>query len=114
LNLLEPDTIWLFLSGSDEERFLDDISFGVECLVHRGVLASNVLLFVDQPTPLSIISSHHYLGGMEVFTTSEIVGKISQKSPAKLVVIVTGHGSEVGYPSDCLFFRDDATTYCPF
>jgi hypothetical protein len=96
LNLLEPDTIWLFLSGSDEERFLDDVSFGVECLVHRGVLASNVLLFVDQPTPLSIISSHQYLGGMEVFRTSEIVGKISQKSPAKLVVIVTGHGSEVG------------------
>jgi hypothetical protein len=96
LNLLDSDTVWLFLSGSDEERFLDDISFGVQCLTHRGVVANNILLFVDQQSPLSVISSHQYLGAMEVFKTNEILGQISQRKPSKLVVVVTGHGHEVG------------------
>jgi hypothetical protein len=96
LNLLDPSTVWLFLSGSDEERFLDDISFGVQCLAHRGVLANNILLFVDQQSPLSVISSHQYLGEMQIFKTSEILDQISQKDPAKLVVVVTGHGNEMG------------------
>jgi hypothetical protein len=96
LNLLKPDTTWLFLSGSDEERFLDDISFGIQCLTYRGVLANNIILSVDQRSPLNIISSHQYLGKMEIFKTSEVSDKILQKNPDKLVIVVTGHGSDLG------------------
>jgi hypothetical protein len=33
---------------------------------------------------------------MEIFKTSEVSDKILQKNPDKLVVVVTGHGSDLG------------------
>jgi hypothetical protein len=96
LNLLNADTVWVFISGSDEERFLDDIAFGVQCLIYRGFLTNNILLFVDQQSPLSILTSYPYPDGIEIFETREFREQVLRRNLRNLVVVVTGHGSSSG------------------
>jgi hypothetical protein len=96
LNLLSSETIWVFISGSDEDRFLDDVAFGVQCLIHRGFTTSNILLFIDQQSSLNILSSYPYPDGVQIFETCDFLNQVSQKNPTNLVVVVTGHGSENG------------------
>jgi len=96
LQLLEPDTIWAFVSGSDEERFLCDIIFGINCLLHRGFLPSNILLFIDQPIGSGFASIYKFPQDLTFFPTHEIKQQLINKNPKKLTVIVTGHGTEEG------------------
>jgi hypothetical protein len=96
LELVDADTTWVFLSGSDEDRFLDDISFGVECLKYRGFPESNILIFVDQPSGLNIFSKYSFPGNLDFYPTAKVDEILSDKKPQKLVIIVTGHGNQNG------------------
>lgn len=96
MQLLEPDTIWAFVSGSDEERFLCDIIFGVNCLLHRGFPLNNILLFIDQPIGSGFASIYKFPEDLAFFSTNEIKQQLINKKPKKLIVFVTGHGTEEG------------------
>jgi hypothetical protein len=96
LTLLGNDTVWAFVSGSDEDRFLDDISFGIQCLLHRNFSLSNILLFIDQPRGPMFVSAYGFPSELTPYTTSQLTQVLSSKCPKKLVILVTGHGNYTG------------------
>lgn len=96
INLLDDRTTWTFLSGSDEDRFLDDIFFGISCLTHRGVSLQNILIFVDRPSGSGFVAAHGFPIDLAIYSTSEFANILQSKLNEKLVVVVTGHGTETG------------------
>jgi hypothetical protein len=98
LNLLTNETIWIFLSGSDDDRFLDDIAFGIQCLLHRGFPSSNIYALVDQSSsPASIFGIYSQIFGRQIFPTQYLQTLFATRQDFKnLVLVVTGHGSEQG------------------
>lgn len=96
MNLINSETVWFFISGSDEERFLDDINFGICCLNHRGIPLSNVYLFVDQPTNFNFLSAHNFPQNIKIYSTTQLEVQLSSINPSKLVLMITGHGCESG------------------
>jgi hypothetical protein len=96
MDLLDDRTTWTFLSGSDEDRFLDDISFGISCLIHRSISLQNILIFVDQPSGSGFVAAHGFPIDIAIHPTSEFANILQSKLPEKLVVVVTGHGTETG------------------
>ncbi|ELR98514.1 hypothetical protein [Gloeocapsa sp. PCC 73106] len=97
MQLLDDNkTIWAFISGSDEDRFVNDISFGVSCLRHRRFPSINILLFIDQLKDLESNLTDKFPSDVNIYRTSSIESKLSEKNPKNLVIIVTGHGSDKG------------------
>lgn len=96
MKLLETDTVWAFLSGSDEDRFLSDISFGVACLQHRQLPEGNILLFVDQPSGANFLPAYGFPDAVEIHPTQKLPTVLTAKAPRKLVLVVTGHGKVNG------------------
>ncbi|MGG6238731.1 hypothetical protein ACQ4N7_08830 [Nodosilinea sp. AN01ver1] len=92
MKLLDSDTTWIFLSGSDEDRFLSDMLFGVKCLLHRKVPEVNILLFIDQPSGSNFVSAYGFPSGVEIFLTKELKQQLSARNIKKIVIVVTGHG----------------------
>ena len=92
MQLISEDTVWVFLSGSDEERFLDDISFGIECLIYRGIDPSRILVFVDQASTISVLSAYSFPQKIGYYPTSKLKNILDQINPVQLALIVTGHG----------------------
>lgn len=91
---LGAESLWVFVSSSQEPRHLHDIVFGVDVLRGRGVDDANILVFVDH-----LASQPHLapFGISNVYQLSEI-GKVLAQATAhpSVAVIVTGHGSETG------------------
>lgn len=96
MKLLGRDTIWVFISGSDEKRFVDDISFGIQCLRSRGFLLKNILAFIDQPLGPAFGSTYRLPEGLTVRTTNELQQVLGNQNSSTLVVVVTGHGNHNG------------------
>jgi hypothetical protein len=97
------------MSGSDEDRFLDDISFGVECLLYRNVPVDNILIFVDQPSGSNFLSAYNFPKGIEARPTAKLYDIVTAKKVGNLIIVVTGHGEHLGIsalplikPSDLL------------
>ena len=96
MKLLGPDTIWVFISGSDEERFVDDISFGIQCLLSRGHLLNKILVFIDQPLGPAFSSTYRLPTGLIVYATKELQQVLGDQNSSTLAVVVTGHGNHNG------------------
>jgi len=97
VSLLGDDSLWVFLSGSDESRFLDDISFGIECLFYRGFPLDNVALFIDQPIGANFRQVYTFRPGLNIYRTADLHEELFKRTNyTKLVIIVTGHGSSLG------------------
>ncbi|MBD1825027.1 hypothetical protein H6F51_21395 [Cyanobacteria bacterium FACHB-DQ100] len=96
MKLLDSDSIWVFLSGSDEDRFLSDISFGVQCLLHRKFPMQNILLFIDQPSGSNFAYAYSFPTGIQVHQTAQLEVELCSRNFKKLVVVVTGHGGITG------------------
>jgi len=100
LELLDNDTIWVFLSGSDEERFISDIEFYIYCLLHREFPSNNILIFIDHPSGINFNSASNLIMGIETYSTIEIQQKLSDKDFKKIVILVTGHGNHNGIAAE--------------
>lgn len=96
MNLLSAETNWYFLSGSDEDRFLMDIDFGVRCLQYRGFPESNIKLFIDQPSPQGFLQSYNFPGNLAIYPTAQLERELNSATPQQLVIVVTGHGDYGG------------------
>jgi hypothetical protein len=96
LKLLDSDTVWAFLSGSDEERFLSDILFGIKCLLYRNLPKENILLFIDQLDGSNFVAAYDFPKGIAIYSTAELEAKLTANSIKKLVIVVTGHGNLKG------------------
>lgn len=93
MQLISEDTVWVFLSGSDEERFLDDISFGIECLLYRKIDPSKVLIFVDQVSKISLLDAYSFPQNISFYPTSKLKEILDRTNSVQLALIVTGHGN---------------------
>ncbi|MEM6447442.1 MAG: hypothetical protein AAF704_12895 [Cyanobacteria bacterium P01_D01_bin.123] len=96
MNLLDNKTLWAFVSGSDEARFINDIHFGVCCLKHRQIQASNIICFVDSVGTSIFAMPSNFPSNIPIHATSEIASVIRSHSPEKVVFVVTGHGQAEG------------------
>jgi hypothetical protein len=94
LNLLDNQTLWAFVSGSDEDKYIGDIVFGLACLSHRQITSENIVIFIDKPRKSRYVDE--LFSGTEVYHTHEMLSVFREKSVKKVVVIVTGHGNEKG------------------
>lgn len=84
------------MSGSNEDRFLNDILFGMQCLLYRNLSGENILAFIDQPGGSPLISTYSFPPQIEIFPTTDLYQQLSSRNPEKLVFIVTGHGGSLG------------------
>ncbi len=100
MNLLDEKTLWVFISGSDEDRFLDDILFGIACLQHRNIPLGNIIIFVDQPSGMGFVSAHGFPTNINIYPTGEMLSVLSDGKKEKIVIIVTGHGNQNGICAD--------------
>jgi hypothetical protein len=100
LELLDSETVWVFLSGSDEERFISDIEFYVYCLLQRKFPLDNILIFIDHPSGINFNNVCSSMLDIQTYSSSEIQQKLSDKEPKKVVILVTGHGSYNGIKAD--------------
>ncbi len=96
MKLIDSETTWFFVSGSDEERFLDDIAFGIQCLLYRGVSLENIFLFVDNPGNINLSDFYPFPEEVTVETTDKIRSRITAIDCSNLAIVVTGHGCEYG------------------
>lgn len=101
MNLLSSETVWIFLSGSDEGRFLDDIGFGIQCLAHRNFPNENIYVLVDDLSTPSVIGIYSQVFGRTILPTNNLQTLLEGRQDFKnLVLVVTGHGNEQGIESD--------------
>jgi hypothetical protein len=100
LNLLDGETLWVFISGSDEDRFLDDILFGISCLQHRNIALDNIIIFVDQPSGMGFVSAHDFPAEINIYPTGELSLVLKDGKKEKITIIVTGHGNQNGICAD--------------
>lgn len=98
MNLLSSEVHWLFLTGSNEERFLNDICFGIQSLFSKGVSSEKIKIIADINTPLiaGLIVPFDLPDDIELFETASFDSLVSELNSKYLVIIVTGHGSSSG------------------
>jgi hypothetical protein len=96
LKLLAPDTTWVFVSGSDEDRFLCDILFGIQCLLHQKLKPQRIILFVDQPSGSAFMSVAAFPAGIAIYRTVDMEKELLLRQTENLVMVVTGHGGSRG------------------
>ncbi|AMA09387.1 hypothetical protein [Picosynechococcus sp. PCC 73109] len=96
MNLLNTETLWVLISGSDEERFLSDIQFAISCLEFRGIDHQNILAFIDEPSGMGVVNAYGFPPSISIFPTSNIGSELNTRVNTNLVVVVTGHGSQNG------------------
>jgi hypothetical protein len=97
LNLLDKSTFWVFISGSDENQYVQDILFGTLCLVKkRDVSTDSIAVFIDKSNESSFIDTSEFPDGITISSTCEMPTILKSKKMDKIVVVVTGHGNERG------------------
>jgi hypothetical protein len=97
LDLIDNSTFWMFISGSDENSHVDDIIFGLSCLIEkRGVSIDSIAVFIDKSINWNLIDQSRFPNEITIHPTHDIENVLNSRKVEKLVVIVTGHGSEKG------------------
>lgn len=98
MNLLSSEVHWLFLTGSSEERFLNDICFGIQSLLSKGVSPEKIKVVADINTPLiaGLIVPVDLPDDIELFETASFDSLVLKLNSKYLVIIVTGHGNSSG------------------
>lgn len=97
MNFLDQQTLWIFVSGSNEERFLNDIKFGIAVLKSKGITSQNIKLFIDGELNLTLANLRTgSADDIEVFNLSNFAVELAKSSFERAVLCSTGHGDEFG------------------
>lgn len=108
MGLLSDNTRWIFLLPNPafhkiDERHIQDIAFGVKCLLKAGVDYENINIFIDNVSKIltDYIFSYFEIKSPDmIFPTSELENIMAGNKKKNAVVFVTGHGSEEGMFAD--------------
>lgn len=108
MGLLSDNTRWIFLLPNPtfhkiDERHIQDIAFGVKCLLKAGVDYKNINIFIDNVSKIltDYIFSYFEIKSPDmIFPTSELKNVMAGNKKKNAVVFVTGHGSEEGMFTD--------------
>jgi hypothetical protein len=91
--LLNDDTLWIFVTCSQEARHLDDVVFGVDVLRARGVANDRILVFCDH----SKVAPHLDPYAIPTRPVTSLAAELSSLPAHRhAVVIVGGHGHVAG------------------
>jgi len=91
--LLNDNTLWVFVTCSQEARHLDDVVFGIHVLRGRGVSDDRILVFSDH----SKVGPHLDPYAIGSFPLSSLAAKLVAVPPHRYaVVVVGGHGHVAG------------------
>lgn len=85
--------LFVFISNSTEVRHLKDIAFGVKVLSNKGVSASSIVVFSNDPQAVVMLRSY---GVNQVWALSDVASKLQSLSSDHVLVTVTGHGAPIG------------------
>ncbi len=96
MNFFSLNTLWIFISGDDEDRFIDDIRFGLAVLKSKGIDEENIKIFIDGEQNLIHARFGNELGNNQVLCLSALEEELKTKSYKNVVLFTTGHGSEFG------------------
>ena len=104
MGLISNKTRWIFIlpsakSVKTEERHIQDIAFGVKCLLKKGIDSSNIDIFIDNNIPAVTeycFSTFSVPMPKEIFETSQLEGVLKKNKKHNAVVFITGHGSPKG------------------
>lgn len=105
MGLISGNTRWIFVLPSvdkTEERFIQDIAFGVRCLLKKGIDYSNITIFIDNNLKNVTEYCFSYFGVPApdvVYETNQIEEVMKTNTYKYAVVFVTGHGSSEGMAS---------------
>jgi len=88
------NTLWVFVSSSQEPRHLHDVAFAIDSLRYRGVSERDILVFVDHPTPQQYLAPY----GIEaLFRLEHLLPRLSASAGYEHVfATVAGHGNISG------------------
>lgn len=108
MGLLSDNTRWIFLlpnpaSHKIDERHIQDIAFGIKCLLKAGVNYANINVFIDNVSKIltDYIFNYFEIESPDIiFPTSKIESVMADNEKENAVVFVTGHGSEEGMFAD--------------
>ena len=96
MNLFNINTLWVFISGNDEDRFIGDIRFGLGVLKSKGVEAKNIKIFIDGEKNLIHARFGKELISCKVLPISSLEEELYKKDYENVVLFTTGHGNEFG------------------
>jgi hypothetical protein len=95
MNFSFDSTLWIFISGGDEDRFIDDIRFGISVLKSKGVPKDKIKVFLD-----GIPKLRDKRSGTPIIEKYEPLSKLEDvlaiESSETAVLMTTGHGGEYG------------------
>lgn len=108
MGLISNKTRWIFILPSaktvkTEERHIQDIAFGVKCLLKKGIAPYNIDIFIDNNIPAVTeycFSTFSVPMPKEIFETSQLEGVLKKNKKHNAVVFITGHGSPKGMFND--------------
>ena len=96
MNLFSSNTLWVFISGNDESRFIGDIRFGLTVLKSKGINDENIRIFIDGEQNLIHARFGEELGSNEVLSISLLEEELIKDAYKNVVLFTTGHGNEFG------------------
>ncbi len=96
MNLFCSNTLWIFISGNDESRFIGDIRFGLTVLRSKGINDENIRIFIDGEQNLIHARFGEELGSNEVLSISLLEEELLKDAYKNVVLFTTGHGNEFG------------------
>lgn len=104
MGLISKNTRWMFIlpsakSVKTEERHIQDIAFGIKCLLKKGIDFSNIDVFIDNNVKFVTeycFSSFSVPMPETIYETSQLKTVLNQNKKHNAVVFVTGHGLPQG------------------
>lgn len=108
MGLISNHTRWIFILPSPhliktEERHIQDIAFGVHCLLKKGIKQSNIDIFIDNNISSVtdyILTLFNVPLSIPVLPTNSIKSIMGTNKKRNAVVFITGHGSPEGMVHD--------------
>lgn len=104
MGLISKNTRWIFIlpsakSVKTEERHIQDIAFGIKCLLKKGIDFSNIDIFIDNN--IQTVTEYCFtLFAVPIpeiiYETSQLESVLKNNKKHNAVVFVTGHGSPQG------------------
>lgn len=89
------NTLWIFVSGSQEARHVNDIIFGVDVLRKRGVDPRHIFIFSDHKDNATHLGPYGIT--QHVYPTSDLSARLAvAEKHSFAVLIATGDGDENG------------------
>lgn len=106
MNLLQPDTTWIFMlpsTGELEPRHIYDVAYGVNILLKNGIEKNNIRILMDnynQVVGKYIFLDMGIVSDFDILPVSSYYDVVADIKSSNIVIFVTGHGSINGF--DCI------------